>query len=529
MMSTLLATASGQGEYQGVIWDPPLEQHTAIQDLERMRNAGINAARTTVVTDTTILTVADSLGIQFFQDLPAFYLPATALADSLPAYLDANIDSLVARAQRYESADIIGVAIKSDTSEPATCEAIAAAASRLVDQSSGRISTYYVTEFEESDQCRNGRSLVVMGRAASSRFLRIATPTSTVGVTVGYEVVPGRSAGWRHTHSLEQQARKLEDVLNQVRVRDDISVIFIERWSDEPGRAAHDGDMLKRRFGIIGPGGIAGLSYEVVSGIFTGQQYVYAIDAGTRRIITGVWLVSLGWLLLGALAIAYASSPQMRQMAPRYFFSHGFFRESVAEGRDAIPIASLLMLVVIALSAGIIGTVILNHFSETRFLQALVYSLPEDLQTGLVLFVNQPALLCILIACLYAIFMTSWTSLLSFWSRFGGNLLLPWQTLLLVVWPRWPIMMVMLAALAINDGSSTNLEIFLICLVTLVSAVHAIYRTLNDYRLTAEVKWSRMLVPAMLNPSLVALAVTTTLILANGDVAEFLIHLLQRQ
>lgn len=523
------ADVDAQDRYRGVIWDPPLELHTAVQDLVRMSNAGINAARTDVVTDTTILNVADSLGIQFFQDLPLFYLPATAIADSLPAFLETSIDSIVARADRHSSADVIGLAVKGDTSEPEACEAMAAAASRLADRSGGNISTYYVTEFEESDACQNGRSFVIMGRVATNRFLRLNTPTTPVGITVGYQVVPGRSAGWRHTHSLEQQARRLEDILNQVKDREDVSAVFVERWSDEPGRAAHDGDMLRRRFGIIGPGGIAGLSYEVVRGIFTGQQHVFAIDAGTRRKITGVWLVSLGWLLLGSLAIAYASSPQMRQMAPRYFFSHGFFRESVAEGRDAIPVASLLMLIVIALSAGLIGTVILTHFSETRFLQALIYSLPDNLQTGLVLFVNQPALLCILIACLYAIFMTSWTSLLSFWSRFGGNLLLPWQTLLLVVWPRWPIMLVMLAALAINDGSTTNQEIFAICGATLVSAVHAIYRTINDYRLTAELSWARLLPPTLLNPSLVALGVTISLVLANGEVAEFLIHLLRRQ
>ncbi len=494
-----------------------------------MRQAGINAVRTAVVTDTLLFEIADSLGIQFFQDLPIFYLPSSALADSLPSYLRQNIDFLVGRASRYESADIIGIATKSDTSEPASCDVLDRATEQLTTASAGKISTYYVTDFEVDDKCRSGRALAIMGRAASNRFLRLDSRAGNVGVTVGYQVVPGRTAGWRHLNSMEQQARKLEIILNEVINRENIRAVFVERWSDEPGRLNHDADALGRRFGIIGPGGIPGKSYDIVSGIFTGRQLVFAIDAGTRRSITGVWLVMLGWLLVGTLAISYASSPQMRQMAPRYFMSHGFFRESVAEGRDAIPIASLIMLIAIALSAGLIGTVILTHFAETRFMQALAFSLPWYVQTSLVLFVNQPFLLCLLIACLYALFMTSWTSLLSLWSRFGATLLLPWQTLLLVVWPRWPILIVMLAALAVSDGASTNREIFLICAATIVSAIHAIYRSLNDYRLTAQISLARLMVPAILNPSLLALTIFVIMVLANRDTTEFLIHLLQRQ
>ncbi|NND70910.1 MAG: hypothetical protein HKN43_04970 [Rhodothermales bacterium] len=525
-----LCDVSGQPQYRGVVWDQPLEQHIAVSDLGRMAQAGITAVRTGVVTDTTLFVVADSLGIQFFQDLPLAYLPAVQYADSVDQYLDKNLPILVDRARRFRSSSTYGLSLKSDTTEELLCDAMTDAAERMTRAAAdGGVALYYVTEFLDNDACQSGRVFTLYGRSASERYLSNGSRSRVVGLSVGYRVVHGRRGGWRHLHSEEQQARRLEQTLIRVFDLPSVAALFINRWSDDPTRTSHDGDALGRQFGILGPGGIPGPAFGVVRGMFTGHQLVFAIDAGKPRQITGVWLVILGWILMGSVSVAYGVSPQMRQMAPRYFMSHGFFRESVAEGRAAIPVASLVILFAIAVSAGIIGTVIITHFSETRMVQAFVFSLPGSLQVLAPLFITRPALLCVLIACLYALFMTMWTSLLSIWSNFGSVLLLPWQTLLLVVWPRWPILLVMLAALSVSAGNTSTTAVAIICVATIVTAVSSIYRTINDYRLTAGLSYLKLIIPLLLNPSLLLLTVTTIIVLANRDIAAFMIHLLRLQ
>ena len=526
-MFIVVADADGQPTYRGVVWDQPLERVVGVNDLHRMSRAGINDVRTGVVGDTVLFAMADSLGITFFQDLPLAYLSAEVYRDSASAFLDQSLDSLISRAERYASARTLGLAMKSDTSVEEVCTTVDAVAARLNEATSVTISTYYVTDFFENDRCVGGRSLTVYGRSPSMQHFRLSPPVRVIGLTVGHRVVHGRHGGWRHLFSEEQQARRLENSLNHVFGMTNIAAVFVERWSDEPARASHDGDALRRQFGIIGPGGIPGRSFEVVDGIYTSKQTVFAIDAGSRREITGMWIIIVGWILVGSVSVAYMSSPQMRQMAPRYFMSHGFFRESVAEGRDAIPVASLVMLFAIAGSAGIIGTVIVSHFAETRAAQAFVYGLPDSLQNAVPLFMTRTFLLWVLISSLYALFMTSWTSLLSFWSRFGSTLLLPWQTLLLVVWPRWPILLVMFGALSVGAVNPSNSQVFLICAITLVTALLSIYRTINDYRLTAGMSWTRMLLPLMLNPTLIILLVLIIIALANADRAAFMAHLIR--
>ncbi|MXZ05075.1 MAG: hypothetical protein F4Y90_06210, partial [Rhodothermaceae bacterium] len=66
---------------KGIVWDapaPPTPRH-----LLKMHGAGVEAVRLPWVTDNALLEVADTLGLQLFQDMPFEFLPADVLLDSL--------------------------------------------------------------------------------------------------------------------------------------------------------------------------------------------------------------------------------------------------------------------------------------------------------------------------------------------------------------------------------------------------------------------------------------------------------------
>ena len=108
--------AFAQVQFRGVVWDsdaPP-----TVHDLVEISQAGIRAVRLPLLSDTTVLAYADSLGLHLFQDLPIRYLPAASLHDSLE-FSTEQLLAAIRNGVKYNSARHYGLANYSDTSNKA--------------------------------------------------------------------------------------------------------------------------------------------------------------------------------------------------------------------------------------------------------------------------------------------------------------------------------------------------------------------------------------------------------------------------
>ena len=78
-----MPTVSAQEQVKGIVWQPPARFEKAKQDLIEMRNIGVEAIKTPLITDERLYTVADSLNLSLYQDLPFSYLPSSELVQSV--------------------------------------------------------------------------------------------------------------------------------------------------------------------------------------------------------------------------------------------------------------------------------------------------------------------------------------------------------------------------------------------------------------------------------------------------------------
>src|SRR5690606_1496696 len=144
--------------------------------------------------------------------------------------------------------------------------------------------------------------------------------------------------------------------------------------------------------------------------------------------------VLMGWGVVILLGVSYAVSPRLRFMAPRFFIAPGFYRESIREGRDIILWTSVTMLVVMALSVGVWGTLLLEVLRHTEAFHVLYREVPLGLQTTGATLLAQPWLLVLLLGCIYALGVAVWATLLAVAAR-NRHPLVPGQVLMLVLWP----------------------------------------------------------------------------------------------
>ena len=113
---------------KGIVWDapvPPTPRH-----LLKMHEAGVEAVRLPWVTNNALLEVADTLGLQLFQDISLDYLPVDVLLDSLE-YAKRMVWQATLVSLLHPSAQHFGVSTKSDTSTPRACEYLNSLQKRL--------------------------------------------------------------------------------------------------------------------------------------------------------------------------------------------------------------------------------------------------------------------------------------------------------------------------------------------------------------------------------------------------------------
>ena len=187
------------------------------------------------------------------------------------------------------------------------------------------------------------------------------------------------------------------------------------------------------------------------------------------------------------------------------------------------------MLIAMALSVGIFSAILLEAVRPTDAFGVLFRALPSSVQTTGVRLLGQPWSLVLLLGSLYALGMVLWTTLLSFASR-GRYLLKPGQALMLVLWPHWPMLPFMFAAMvapALPSAMAFRLLGVLAGLVVLVMS-YAVIRTLRDYAAVTHAPGHHLLGLALVSPPALALVVAFFMVLELRADVWFLWHLATR-
>ncbi len=516
------ARRTSAGPVRGVVWEMPSRTEVAVRDLSEMHRIGVEAVRTSVIRNAEVLTLADTLDIDFYVDLPIARFPAKRLRDTLD-YAAAVLDTVLGLAQIHPSIRHIGLARHVDVTDSVACAAIERLADRARREGPSGTQVYYVTRFTTSDQCAQAVDFVLVDvRDRDNPIAPFrARRSGAVGVgALGIWVRSDTLGGLRVPSSPQAQARYFEEFL-PILLSDTLSfaprVVFVHRWRDvrlSNPRTAHDlDDPYIQRYGLRTFEGVKRPAYEVVKGIYTNEQMTFAFYAGSASTGGAPWTTFFGWGVIALLGTFYALSPRFRHMLPRYFGARFFYRDAVREGRDVLFGASTVLLIATSAACGLTVTVIVDVLRMTEPFGTAVLWLPRRTQDVVVTLLAEPYALLVLAGCAYAVAMILWTTVLSLLST-RRYPIAPGQALMLVVWPRWPLLILMLAAMVVASiGSVTPIVVLILGAAWILVSVLAVGRALMDFVLVTRIPIYLLIPAVILNPGVVAAIVLTVIVL----------------
>lgn len=537
----LLAATSTFGQSApllGVVWTPPADEDEAAAELLRMRAAGIQGVRTDLITSERLLETADTLGLRLFQELPlAFATTRTLTAALEPA--GAQLRSALARAAAHPSARDFGLARHPDTGSPGACSYFEQLA-RLADEQPFPVRTYYVTRLIEADRCGSAVDYVLLdlrGETRPAQWLlryRRAHPGTPVGVAaLGTWVDLQAPPGLRVPHSAEAQARHLELALSDV--LDDTTTaaraLFVDRWQDvlaATPSAAYTLDYPRLRpFGLHTIEGEPRPAFNVVKGFYTGQQRAFAFPSGEPQSDRRPWLILLGWGMVVLLGTSYALSPRFRHMVPRYFVGHNFYQDAVREGRDQLLVPSVVLLLALGTATGLLAYITLETTRSELAFAALFSWLTPQLRELIVLPLSEPWTLIALVGSLDALLVVVWAAVLTAISQ-RRHALTPGQALILALWPRWPHLVVLAAAMAIPSlpEAAALPAVGVLILYWLLVGLTALIRTAFDFMAVTRVPFYLAAAGALANPAVLLLLGSALALLFARPEFEYLRRLL---
>ncbi len=540
LLAGLLLPANGPAAAQaqplkGLIWQEPQDVRRAESDLLEMSRMGVEAVRTNIVRNEQLLYHADSLGILFFQDLPVRYLPAQSLVDTV-GYAARLIELIAARARLHPSARYFGLATMSDTSDPAACPYFEQLTARVKERvPSGK--TYYITPYVEGEQCAGNVDFVLLntlGTAPPLQMLRrwhtAETRSTPVGLaSLGIAFLPEARRSGESPVPLEAQARYVENILDSLLQRQPAAVtaaVFVHRWRDLP-------DSLGQEARVPPPGlnsaqGKRRPLYDVVSGMYSGRQMVFAFNSVQTSGSGWSWRILLGWAAVAALAIAYASSPRLRSTVPRYFGAHAFYRDAIREGRDILLGSSALILLVVSLAAGLAAAALFEQIQAGPVFTLIVqWSLPGVARL-LIAMRDNLWIAVLVVGLFYGLSAFIWSIVLALASRRRYSLTFT-QAFMLVVWPRWPLLFLLPAALVVPvlaPGSAFDAAAVLV-FVWLILTVYGVLRSVYDCYQVSRVPLHVLLIAWLLNPYFLALIAMLVIAVVAEPYIWFLYHLVQ--
>lgn len=527
------------GPVRGIVWEMPETEARAVQDLLWMRQVGIEAVRTGVVANERLLSMADTLGLQLYQELPVSYVSAARLLDSLDAAARL-LGSVLERARAHPSARHFGLSYNVDTSNPAACAYFEQLAALVREAAIPESRVYYVTTFMEADRCASSVDFVLLDvldheqpvRALQRWQARPDEVPAGIGA-LGTWVRDDTLRGLHVPHAPEVQARYLENALRSLLIDSpDVApvAVFVHRWRDvtasHPSPAYELDDPYRRPYGLLTADGQPRPAMAVVRGIYTGRQQVFAFRTGEAPARRAPLIMLLGWSVVGLLAVYYALSPRFRHMVPRYFRAHNFYQDAVREGRDVLFAASMVLLVGFISACGITLYVVLQHLRTQEAFVVFFQHLPQWLQDLSITLLQQPWGLVFLSGLAYALVLMLWAGLLAIFSR-RRYMLVGGQAMMLVLWPRWPLLLVMVAAMLVPSLPPEHAEQAAVVLVVswVTITFYAVLRTLYDYTVVTRVPLYVPFVLFLVNP-LIILALGAALVLWQApDFVTFLWNL----
>ncbi|MFW5955365.1 MAG: hypothetical protein ACOCSK_01345 [Rhodothermales bacterium] len=509
----------------GVVWEQPDDIDLAVADLRKMHDIGFNAVRTSLVHDVRILEEADRLDLQLFQELPLHYLSTARFVDTLETARRWFSDA-VARGRGYASARHFGIGRYLDTTDSTLCAAVGDLIGSAREDAPASATFYYSTLFIEGDRCARHADLVLLETRDRAHVPQLVDEwyrhhDVPLGLaSVGTWTLPDSPPGLRSFRSEQNQARFLENRLTEILVDGPVrglTAFFIYRWRDTnvalPLLSRTDADAFRATYGLHSQGFDERMALAVVHGFLSGEQTSFAFNVGEATLHEWPWLTIMGWTVLLLIGLLYALSPRLRHMVPRYFMAHGFFRDAIREGRDLLLGSSMILLLSLGLATGIIISVSIGFLAEVMAFRILLSWMPADFVTFVAGAAGRPWFLALLLGAIYVLVYLVWNVLLAALSRTGYTLS-PGQVLMLVTWPQWPLVVLMLAALAITslETSAGDPKAYVPITVVLGLWVLVTYqataRTIVDY-----VRITR--VPAYIPPLLIVLNPIVTLTIVS--------------
>ena len=534
---------------RGVVWTPPDSAALALRDLVEMQRAGVRAVKTSPIQSEALLTAADRLGLALFQDLPVADLPAGRLVETTAA-AGRELDSLLARAARHPSARYVGLASLADTSEPGACAYFDQLVARMRADGPEGMQAYYTSRFANADRCAGSVDLVLLDarseppapRLARWRVLRGDRPA---GVVLGQAVRPGEQGGYREMGTEASQGRYLEQQLAGLTglsadadgaflpgLDAPPAALFLYRWRDSAADAAPlSAGVSRMDFGMRDETDRSRPSLAVARGYFTGQQRTFAFDAGKAPSGGAPSLLAiLAALSVVGLVGLYARGGEVNLLAERYFLRHGLYQEAVRRGRELDAGTSAALAGCLALAAGVLTTIALRTLARTDALALTLAPLAEGTREGIVTLLTAPVGLALLVTALYAL----WLVIVMVWlfALTGtAHRIRPQQAITLAVWPRWPLLVLMLGALLVATMpaglAAARWAVALLALWAAVEVV-ALARTLGDFGSVSGVPTERALGLGLLVPLGLAVAVGVAVAWAVGPELSFLWHVATR-
>lgn len=539
--------AVGQVPAKGVVWQLPEDVDDAGRQLADIRNAGARAVRMdltrsgALVPPAEILRLTDTMQINVYLDLPIAFLPGRRLLDTL-AYASATLDTVLGVARAHPSLRHVGLSRFSDTSDSTACAYYERLVQAARERTPAGMRFYYTTRFAETDVCSSQVDFVLLdlsGRYDPLDAVRSwddADDPSPVGIgALGTWVRRDGRQGLRVPHSPEHQARYLERHLSILFSRSfaiPLEAVFVFRWQDRQWTdrvAARDLDSpFLQRYGLHTTEGTPRPAREVVAGMFTGRQQVFAFPEGEDTVNEAPWTTLLGWGVVLLLGIFYATSPRFRHMIPRYFQAHVFFRESVREGRDVLFGTSAVLLTALGISTGLVFSVATSTLQGSDAFTIAFSWLAEPTQESVVAMLANPIIVALAAACIYVLALLIWTLMLALITRTRFPLA-PSQVLMLVVWTRWPILLLLLAAMVV--GITPNMEptsVTLLVGVWLAIELLSAGRTLFDLVGVSRISSTLVIPGFLLHPVVLFLAAIVLSALAYQPEVTFLWHAFTR-
>jgi len=524
---------------KGIVWEIPDDLEVAERDLREMHLAGVEAVRTGIVSSEALLLLADSLGIQFYQELPIEHLPARLLLDTLD-YATGQLDEMLIRSNLHSSARHFGLARTSDTTDSLACIYFNHLVSHVRQYGPAGSQVYYLSVFPEHEQCAGYVDFVLINALDSADPFQLLTrwnshQDTNVGFgALGTWIRPDTLRGLNVPHSWEHQARYLEDRLKQILTGQEVTpltAVFVYRWRDiqEPfvQRINEAHLPFSKKYGLHTMSGGKRLSFDVLKGFYSGTQYAFAFEGGRKMADSKRLPILLGWLIFAALGVYYTLSLRFRNMIPRYFRAHQFYKNAVREGRNILLGTNTVILLSSGLGWGTLVYICIDTLQYHEAFVVLMRWLSEGQQHIVLTLIGRPWLLIVLLSSIYASNTVLWILLLSMISRRGRSLS-SIQTLMLVVWPKWLLLVCILASMVVstvNPLARIHL-VFGVFIVWILCSFYAHLRTLIDFRTITNVPLYGLLVPAVVRPSHFLFLILITLAIRFLPETTLLWHLI---